>query len=439
MLRFPSSHRRLLVGVSAVSGTAGLTIARSFQRSSSSSGSNATQLEESASSHGSEIPPSIPLPNRQQQLQRLANTNGQKQQPQFDVLVIGGGATGSGIALDAQMRGLDTALVERGDFSCETSARSTKLIWAGIRYIATAVAQLLRWSNLQHPVEAVQDFVGEFNMVLGAHRERRYLLENNPHLTNWVPIAIPMKTWIQTPPPFGHPLFCLAPVVFPAVMKFYDALSGFTCPPSHIMGKARARRKFPQLDEDVKYMQVFYEGQHNDARTATCIALTAAEEGACVTNYTEMIGILREHGDHGKAIGIQCRDNLTGHEFPVYAKTIIFAGGPFTDGMRQLEDPASKPAVAAAAGTHIILPGYYCADGIGMLDINTSDGRFLFFLPWEGSTSTCLVLWNLKSLVVLGSLFTDSTFCVMQLSARRTAKDPSLRLLVHPRMKLTGC
>ena len=411
MLRFASSHRRVLVAVGAASGTVVLTVARTMTNSNSA---NSANLEDHNNGHHKfETPLPIPLPSRQQQIERLvaAGKRGQRHQHQqqqqqhepFDVLVVGGGATGSGIALDAQLRGLSTALVEKGDFSCETSARSTKLIWAGIRYIATAVAQLLRWSNLTQPVEAVQDFWGEFKMVLGAHKERRLLLENNPHLTNWVPIAIPMKTWIQNPPPFGHPLFCLAPMVFPVVMKFYDSLSGFTCPPSHIMGRTRARRKFPQLDEDVKYMQVFYEGQHNDARTATCIALTAAEEGACTTNYTEMIGILREHQDDdnnnntgnqnmGKAIGIQCRDNLTGNEFPVYAKSIIFAGGPFTDRLRKVEDPESKPAVAAAAGTHIILPGYYCADGIGMLDINTSDGRFLFFLPWEGSTSTSLCL-----------------------------------------------
>lgn len=240
--------------------------------------------------------------------------------------------------------------------------------------------------SLAHPIESFKDFAGEFKMVLGAHKERKIMLENNPHLTNWVPIAIPMKNWVQWPPPFGHPLFAIAPIVFPGVMKFYDSLSGFSCPPSHLMFRKRARRKFPQLDEDVKYVQVFYEGQHNDARTATCIALTAAEEGATITNYTEMIGIIREDGDKGKAIGIKCRDNMTGKEFEVRAKAIMFAGGPFTDGMRKLEDPDAKPAVAGGAGTHIILPGYYCAAGIGLLDINTSDGRFLFFLPWQGST-----------------------------------------------------
>uniref|UniRef100_A0A7S1FPT7 glycerol-3-phosphate dehydrogenase n=1 Tax=Corethron hystrix TaxID=216773 RepID=A0A7S1FPT7_9STRA len=325
------------------------------------------------------FPAPQPLPSRTEQIERL------RAGKTFDVLVIGGGATGCGAVLDAQMRGLDAALIERGDFSSETSGRSTKLIWAGIRYIATAIAQLMRFRNIIRPFDAISDFRSEFKMVLGAHRERRLLLENNPHLTNWVPIAVPMKTWGIWPPPFGHPLFSVAPLTLPGVFKFYDSLSGFSCPPSHIMSKSRAARKFPQLDEDVKYVSVFYEGQHNDARTATCIALTAAEEGAAVGNYVEMIDIIRENGDSGKAVGIVARDHITGDDFEIRAKSIIFAGGPFTDGLRRIEDPKAAPAVNGAAGTHIVMPGYYAPDGIGLLDINTSDGRFLFFLPWQGS------------------------------------------------------
>lgn len=161
-------------------------------------------------------------------------------------------------------------------------------------------------------------------------------------------------------------------------------MSGFTCPPSHIMGKNRAARKFPQLDQDAKYFSIFYEGQHNDARTNTCIALTAAEEGATIANYVEMIDLLKD--ENGKATGIECRDNLTGKTFKVHAKAVVFAGGPFTDSLRTMEDKDAAPAVNAAAGTHIVLPNYFCPAGIGMLDINTSDGRFLFFLPWEGHT-----------------------------------------------------
>jgi glycerol-3-phosphate dehydrogenase len=156
------------------------------------------------------------------------------------------------------------------------------------------------------------------------------------------------------------------------------------------MSKSRADRKFPQLaTEEAKYYSVFYEGSHNDARTATYIALTAAECGACVTNYTEMVEVLfdeREGERKGRAIGVKVKDHVSGQHFNVYAKSIVFAGGPFTDSLRKIEDPSSKPSVAAAAGTHIVLPAYYCSKGVGMLDINTSDGRFLFFLPWQGKT-----------------------------------------------------
>ena len=319
------------------------------------------------------------LPPREAQVARLASGE------ELDVLIIGGGATGCGAALDAQMRGLRTGLIERGDFASETSSRSTKLVWAGIRYIATATSALLRLRNLSRPRAALDDFWGEFKMVLGAHRERRFLLEKQAHLTHWMPIAVPIKSWLAFPAPFGHPVFSLAPLVLPAVMKFYDSLGGFTCPHSHIMGHKRAKRKFPQLDGSFKYAQVFYEGMHNDARTNVAIALTAAEEGATVCNHVEMVELLHGGPEGASATGVRCRDNLTGAEFDVRSKSIIFAGGPFTDELRTLEDAEAAPAVAGAAGTHLVLPSYYCPNGMGMLDMNTSDGRFLFFLPWQGA------------------------------------------------------
>jgi glycerol-3-phosphate dehydrogenase len=358
--------------------------------------------------------PKLKIPSRQEQIQKLQEASSRTNPgTHFDVLVIGGGVTGCGVALDATMRGLNTAMIERYDFGCETSSRSTKLIWAGIRYLGTAIAGLLRFQNVTRPIAAIKDFLGEFHLVQVASNERKILLQNNPHLTNWVPIAIPIRNWLSWPPPMGHPLFALAPITLPMVMKFYDSLSGFTCPPSHIMTIARSERKFPQLDttpdKDIKYFQIFYEGQHNDSRTNTCLALTAAEEGATIANYIEMIDIITDPNT-GKAIGIKCRNNLssTNETFDVYSKSIIFCGGPFTDELRKMEFTSSDksgtstnvestaevktmknefvPAVAAAAGTHIVLPGYYSPGGIGMLDINTSDGRFLFFLPWEGST-----------------------------------------------------
>ena len=181
------------------------------------------------------------------------------------------------------------------------------------------------------------------------------------------------------------------------VVKVYDGMGNFACPASHVMTKSRALRKFPQLTENIKYCQIWYEGQHNDARTNTCIALTAAEEGATICNYVEMTSVIRSSSttnskNTGKAIGVMCRDvrQPKSKEFPIYAKSIIFAGGPFTDSLRDMEpeDEHEKaiPAVAAGGGTHIVLPHNLLPGGIGMLDMNTSDSRFLFFLPWEGHT-----------------------------------------------------
>ena len=122
----------------------------------------------------------------------------------------------------------------------------------------------------------------------------------------------------------------------PLLLKCYDALSGFTCPPSHIMTVRRSHRKFPQLSDHVKYFAIFYEGQHNDARTAVALALTAAEYGATVANYTEMTKLLTDPVA-GRATGVVCRDTQSGKEFRVYAKSIVFCAGPFTDALRQME------------------------------------------------------------------------------------------------------
>ena len=332
------------------------------------------------------------IPSRAEQIRRLKSSKNNLEA--YDVLVIGGGATGAGVAFDAATRTdiangkLKVACIERGDFASETSSRSTKLIWAGIKYLASASAALLSLDSLSSPITAVKDFWSEFSMVFNCHQERKYMLDKQKHLTNWVPIVCPFTEWNIWPPPFGHPIFSLFPVLAPAVFKFYDALSQFTCPPSYIMTKKEARTKFPQLNEkDIKYCAVFYEGQHNDSRTNLAIALSAAEKGAHIANYVEMKeGIF--DGDSGKVIGVKAQDRISGEEFEIYAKNIIFAGGPFTDKLREKEEEvkgATTPAVQGASGSHIVLPGYFAPKDMGLLDYNTSDGRFLFFLPWQGS------------------------------------------------------
>ena len=123
----------------------------------------------------------------------------------FDILLVGAGATGSGAALDAAARGLSVACVEREDFASGTSSRSTKLIWAGSRYLVNAFVSLFNADLrlLRSPTTTINKFMSEVKMVMNCHRERRFLLEEQPHLTNWVPIAVPISKWILWPPPFG--------------------------------------------------------------------------------------------------------------------------------------------------------------------------------------------------------------------------------------------
>lgn len=152
------------------------------------------------------------------------------------------------------------------------------------------------------------------------------------------------------------------------------------------MSPARAKRKFPQLAiEEIIYCPVFYEGMHDDARTNLAIAQTAAKEGANIVNYMEAKAFLfeDEKNKSGKVIGAVMVDKMSGKEFKVYAKSVLLCGGPFTDDLRKMEDPKSKESVTGASGIHIVLPSYFAPSGFGLVDMNTSDGRFLFFLPWN--------------------------------------------------------
>lgn len=179
------------------------------------------------------------LPSRESTLSGL-----QSREEEYDVLIIGGGATGCGAALDAAARGLKVLCVEREDFGSGTSSRSTKLIWGGSRYLVQAFVSLLSYDLLRSPLATIKKFMADFNMVLNCHRERKFLLDKQPHLTNWLPIAVPITRWILWPPPFNFPPAALGPLgLFSAFFKFYDSLTGFTCPPSHIMNNSRAQRK----------------------------------------------------------------------------------------------------------------------------------------------------------------------------------------------------
>ncbi len=161
------------------------------------------------------------------------------------------------------------------------------------------------------------------------------------------------------------------------------------------MTQSRARRKFPQLAHDkLKYCAVFYEGTHDDSRTNIAVAQTAARDGAVILNYFEVIGFLKDDDSvdsaevrdpiNAKVKGVLVKDSLTDQVYSVHASNVLVCGGPFTDSVRKMQNPKAAEAVTGAAGIHIVLPSYFAPATFGLVDMQTSDGRFLFFLPWNG-------------------------------------------------------
>mmetsp|Transcript_44025 Transcript_44025/g.101591 ORF Transcript_44025/g.101591 Transcript_44025/m.101591 type:complete len:684 (-) Transcript_44025:36-2087(-) len=325
-----------------------------------------------------------PIPSRDANLARL------KSGETFDLLVVGGGCTGAGVALEAQLRGLKVALVEQEDFASGTSSKSTKLLWAGSRYLVKGLVKLFSPQSVLHPLSAWEEFMGTWHMVLGCFTERTYMLTMNKHLTNWVPIAVPLDKWLLWPPPFDYPPAALGPAtgLFVIFFKAYDALSLWMAPSSYVMLPSRVREVFPQLDwQRMKYVSVFYEGAHNDARTNLSIAFTAAAEGTCLTNYTKVDEVIFDGSGQARGAMVSDRTRPGEAPFKVNARKVVYAGGPFTDDMRKIsEGPNVKEVVNGSGGTHIVLPQYFCPRHMGMVDMATSRGSFLFYLPWEGHT-----------------------------------------------------
>ncbi|KAK5127335.1 hypothetical protein LTR85_006674 [Meristemomyces frigidus] len=283
---------------------------------------------------------------------------------EYDLLVIGGGATGTGVALDAASRGLKVACVERDDFASGTSSKSTKLVHGGVRYLEKAVFEL--------------DY-NQYKLVKEALRERRYFLDTAPHLSSWLPIMIPVQKWWQAP-------------YFWAGTKAYDFLAGSeNIESSYFLTRSKALDAFPMLKKDNLWgALVYYDGAHNDSRMNISLAMTAALYGATMVNHLEVTSL--EKDANGKLCGarvkdlVDVKDGKTPDEFTIKAKGIINATGPFTDSIRKMDDQSVPEIVAPSSGVHVVLPGYYSPSDMGLIDPHTSDGRVIFFLPWQGNT-----------------------------------------------------
>jgi glycerol-3-phosphate dehydrogenase len=274
----------------------------------------------------------------------------------FDLCVIGGGATGAGCALDAQLRGLKTVLVEAGDFACATSSSSTKLIHGGVRYLEQAVSE----HNL-----------GQYHVVKRALRERKIMLNNAPFLANPLELMVPCFSWRE---------ICY----FRIGMKLYDWISGRSMLfQSRHLPKEESLRRMPMLKPDRLVGAIAYaDGQFDDTRYNLALLQTSAKSGGEALNYARVVGF--KTNDKGELVQARVHDSLSGHDFDVRASAFINATGPFADGIRELAKPGIRPRLRLSKGSHILLPIDAIAGNDALLVPKTDDGRVIFAIPWLG-------------------------------------------------------
>lgn len=278
-----------------------------------------------------------------------------KENQPFDLVIIGGGASGCGVALDAASRGLKVALVEKNDFAEGTSGRSTKLIHGGVRYLEKAVTKLDR---------------SHYNLVRDGLRERRLLLDNARHLSNRLALVTPIYNWFDVP-------YILAG------LKLYDLLSGKgTVGHSCLLSRNEALRRFPMLKaEGLRAGVQYYDGQFHDTRMTLALALTAQQQGATVINHMAVTGFDKTDGI---IRAVSLTDQLTRQQYSLSTRGVINATGPFVDQIRQLDNPATPRLLSISSGIHIVLDGRFAPPDTGLMMPETEDGRVLFVLPWEG-------------------------------------------------------
>ena len=273
----------------------------------------------------------------------------------FDLLVVGGGSVGAGVALEASVRGLRVALAERLDYASGASGRSTKLLHGGVRYLERAVRRLDR---------------GEWRLVRDALAERTAIFRQAPHLCRPLGILAPAATASQ------RRYYALG-------LGLYDHLAGSaTLGATRVLSPNQARDAFPQLAPGLAGGVLYYDGQFDDARLNLALILTAERYGATCVNHAEVTGLRR---DGGRMSGAEVTDRLSGNVVPVAARMVLNAAGPFADAVRAL-DGAPPPLVQPSSGVHIVVPGDVCPPGVGLLVPRTDDGRVAFLLPWQGHT-----------------------------------------------------
>jgi glycerol-3-phosphate dehydrogenase len=289
---------------------------------------------------------------REEMLRALRGTT-----PPWDFIIIGGGATGLGCAIEASSRGYLTLLLERHDFAKGTSSRSTKLVHGGVRYLRQ----------------------GNVSLVLEALKERGILLKNAPHLVRNLSFVVPNYSWWEGP-------------FYGIGLKMYDLLAGRSgFGRSRHLSREETIEKIPTIEpEGLDGGVIYHDGQFDDARLAINMAQTAAEQGGVLLNYVEVDGLLKSEGE---ICGVEAEDRESGERFELRAKAVINATGVFTDAVRWMDDPTAPAMISPSQGVHIVLDRSFLPGGSAIMVPKTDDGRILFAIPWHrrvlvGTTDT---------------------------------------------------
>jgi glycerol-3-phosphate dehydrogenase len=268
----------------------------------------------------------------------------------WDLIVIGGGATGLGTALDASSRGLKTLLLEQSDFAKGTSSRSTKLIHGGVRYLAQ----------------------GNIGLVIEALRERGILMNNAPHLVRNESFIIPNYSWWSG-------------IFYSVGLSVYDLLAGKrSFGRSRLISRNELIRRVPNIrQQGLKSGVLYHDGQFDDARLAVSLARTALEQGGVLLNYFRVTGLTKKDN---KISGVETMDFETGIRYTLRAKTVINATGVFVDEVLIMDQPESRPMVQPSQGIHLVFDKSFLGSGDALMIPKTKDGRVLFAIPWHDRT-----------------------------------------------------
>jgi glycerol-3-phosphate dehydrogenase len=274
-----------------------------------------------------------------------------QQRAPWDFVIVGGGATGVGIAVDAASRGYDVLLLEQSDFGKGTSSRSTKLVHGGVRYLEQ----------------------GNISLVMEALKERGILRQNAPHLVSNLPFVVPNYDWWEAP-------------FYGVGLKVYNLLAGkYGFGDSQILTREETLHRLPTIrTEGLRGGVVYYDGQFDDARLLVNLAQTAAEQGATLLNYAKVTALTK--GPDGLVDGVIARELESGRELRVGAKVVINATGPFADGVRKLADPSAPQLIAPSQGIHLVFDRSFLPSTSAIMVPHTRDGRVMFAIPWHGHT-----------------------------------------------------